>query len=233
MDSNKRAMPPVIAIDGPSGSGKGTICRLVAAELGWKLLDSGALYRLVALAALNHGVSLDNEEALEVLAGHLDVQFDAVNNGDKEVAIILEGDDVTGQIRTEEISKAASLVAAVPAVRTALLQRQRAFCQPPGLIADGRDMGSVVFADAPLKIFLTASAEERAQRRYLQLKERGESVNLAALRADIQARDKRDTERKVSPLKAADDAISIDTTSMSIEAVKDSVLKHAKELALY
>ncbi len=223
---------PVITVDGPSGSGKGTICQLVAAELGWYLLDSGALYRLVALAAVNHGVSLENHTALEVLAGHLDVQFKAPVENGSAAQVILEGDEVSDQIRQEEISAKASIVAAVPVVRSSLLQRQRAFLEAPGLVADGRDMGTVVFPEAELKIFLTAGAEERAQRRYKQLKEKGESVNLAALREDIQARDERDMSRLVSPLKPADDAIVIDTTTMSIVEVKQCVMDYAKERVL-
>ena len=162
---------PVITIDGPSGSGKGTIAGILAKRLGWCLLDSGALYRLLAFAARNHGVDLTNEESLKLLAAHLDVQFVGATEGHPQ-RIILEGDDVTDDLRNEQVGSWASQVAALPAVRDALLQRQRAFQEPPGLVADGRDMGTVVFPEAPLKIFLTASAEERARRRYLQLKDR-------------------------------------------------------------
>ncbi|WP_312935553.1 (d)CMP kinase, partial [Stutzerimonas nitrititolerans] len=179
---------PVITIDGPSGSGKGTVAALLAGKLGWKFLDSGALYRLLAFAARNHGVDLTNEEALKVLAAHLDVQFDAAVSG-HGMRIVLEGEDVTEAIRNEVVGAGASQVAALPVVREALLQRQKAFREAPGLVADGRDMGTVVFPDATLKIFLTASAEERARRRYLQLKAKGDDVNLASLLDEIRARD--------------------------------------------
>ncbi len=180
---------PVITIDGPSGSGKGTVAGILAKQLGWNLLDSGALYRLLAFAAANHGVDLTNEELLKALAAHLDVQFIAATDGQLQ-RIILEGDEVSDVIRTESVGAGASQVAALPAVREALLQRQRAFQEPPGLVADGRDMGTVVFPDAPLKIFLTASAEERARRRYLQLKGKGEDVSLSSLLDEIRARDR-------------------------------------------
>ncbi|GLK88923.1 (d)CMP kinase [Pseudomonas turukhanskensis] len=214
---------PVIAIDGPSGSGKGTIASLLAKKLGWSLLDSGALYRLLAFAARNHGVDLTNEEALKLLAAHLDVQFVAAANGQPQ-RIILEGEEVTDAIRNEQIGAGASQVAALGAVRDALLQRQRAFQEMPGLVADGRDMGTVVFPDAPLKIFLTASAEERARRRYLQLKAKGDDVNLASLLDEIRLRDERDTQRTVAPLKPAADAIQLDSTELSIEQVLERIL---------
>lgn len=214
---------PVIAIDGPSGSGKGTIASLLAKKLGWSLLDSGALYRLLAFAARNHGVDLTNEEALKLLAAHLDVQFVAAANGQPQ-RIILEGEEVTDAIRNEQIGAGASQVAALGAVRDALLQRQRAFQEMPGLVADGRDMGTVVFPDAPLKIFLTASAEERARRRYLQLKAKGDDVNLASLLDEIRLRDERDTQRTVAPLKPAVDAIQLDSTELSIEQVLERIL---------
>lgn len=214
---------PVIAIDGPSGSGKGTIASLLAKQLGWSLLDSGALYRLLAFAARNHGVDLTNEEALKLLAAHLDVQFVAAANGQPQ-RIILEGEEVTDAIRNEQIGAGASQVAALGAVRDALLQRQRAFQEMPGLVADGRDMGTVVFPDAPLKIFLTASAEERARRRYLQLKAKGDDVNLASLLDEIRLRDERDTQRTVAPLKPAADAIQLDSTELSIEQVLERIL---------
>jgi cytidylate kinase len=217
---NAPANIPVIAIDGPGGSGKGTISQIVASRLGWHYLDSGALYRLTALAAQNHALSLDDESSVSTLAEHLDVQFGT------DGQILLEGEVVTGAIRTEEIGEAASVVAALPAVRAALLSRQRAFREPPGLVADGRDMGSVVFPDAELKIFLTASAEARAERRYKQLKEKGISVNLAHLLEDIQRRDERDSQRAASPMKVADNAIQLDTTALSIEQVVDRVLSH-------
>lgn len=214
---------PVIAIDGPGGSGKGTIAGLLARQLGWNLLDSGALYRLLAFAARNHGVDLTNEEALKVLAAHLDVQF-AVAAPGQEQHIILEGEEVTQAIRNEQIGAAASQVAALPAVRDALLQRQRAFQESPGLVADGRDMGTVVFPDAPLKIYLTASVEERARRRYMQLKAKGDDVSLASLLDEIRERDERDTQRAVAPLKPAHDAIMLDSTVLSIEQVLEKIL---------
>lgn len=217
---------PVIAVDGPSGSGKGTICRLLARELGWNLLDSGALYRLVGLAARNHGVAFDNHAALEVLAGHLDVQFQP---GEDEARVILEGEDVSTVVRTEEVGALASRVAAVPEVRASLLLRQRAFRIRPGLVADGRDMGTVVFPDAQFKVFLTASADERAQRRYKQLKDKGEAVSLPRLVADIEARDRRDIERSVAPLRPADDALVVDTTGMGIGEVFALLMAEVKE----
>jgi cytidylate kinase len=217
------ALAPIVAIDGPSGSGKGTIAGLLAQKLGWNLLDSGALYRLLAFAARNHGVDLTNEEAMKVLAAHLDVQFLASAKGQGQ-RIILEGEEVTEAIRNEGIGAGASQVASLPAVREALLQRQRAFQEMPGLVADGRDMGTVVFPDAPLKVFLTASAEERARRRYLQLKAKGDDVNLASLLDEIRARDERDTQRAVAPLKPAADAIQLDSTELSIEQVMERIL---------
>jgi cytidylate kinase len=222
---------PVITVDGPSGSGKGTICSLLARELGWNLLDSGALYRLVALAARHHGVALDDEDALVVLAAHLDVQFETPAN-QNEVLIILEGEEVTNIIRTEECGADASVVAALGPVRDALLERQRAFVSEPGLIADGRDMGTVVFPQAQLKVYLTASAEERADRRYNQLINKGLSASLQAILVDIQARDARDMNREVAPLKPATDAISLDTTELSIEQVLASVLDQARHKGL-
>ncbi len=219
---------PVITIDGPSGSGKGTVAALLAGELGWNFLDSGALYRLLAFAARNHGVDLTNEEALKVLAEHLDVQFGAARDGHGMI-IILEGEEVTESIRNEQVGAGASQVAALPVVRTALLQRQKAFREAPGLVADGRDMGTVVFPDAPLKIFLTASAEERARRRFLQLKACGDDVNLASLLEEIRERDERDTHRAVAPLKPADDAVQLDSTTLSIEEVLQKILSEVAE----
>lgn len=216
------ALAPVITIDGPSGSGKGTVAALLAERLGWQFLDSGALYRLLALAAGKHGVSLDDEGALATLAGALDVRFGGAAAG--QGAITLEGEDVSEAIRNEAVGAGASRVAALGAVRQALLQRQQAFRQAPGLVADGRDMGTVVFPDAPLKIFLTASAEERARRRFLQLKARGDDVNLASLLEEIRARDERDTQRAVAPLKPAVDAIQLDSTTLSIEQVLEQVM---------
>ncbi|KKN95971.1 hypothetical protein LCGC14_0172060 [marine sediment metagenome] len=218
---------PVITIDGPGGSGKGTIAGLLAGRLGWNLLDSGALYRVLAFAAQNHGVDLDNEQTLVALAAHLDVQFVA-GEGDHEQRIILEGEEVTRHIRSEVIGAGASQVAALPEVREALLQRQRVFCEPPGLVADGRDMGTVVFKDAQLKIFLTASSQERAERRHKQLLRKGETANLASLLDEIMARDERDMNRSIAPLRPAADAILIDSTSMSIDEVLETV--HAEAL---
>lgn len=219
---------PVITIDGPSGSGKGTVAALLAGKLGWNFLDSGALYRLLAFAARNHGVDLTNEEALKVLAEHLDVQFGAARDGHGMI-IILEGEEVTESIRNEQVGAGASQVAALPVVRTALLQRQKAFREAPGLVADGRDMGTVVFPDAPLKIFLTASAEERARRRHLQLKARGDDVNLASLLEEIRERDERDTQRAVAPLKPADDAVQLDSTTLSIDEVLQKILSEVAD----
>ena len=213
---------PVITVDGPSGSGKGTLCALLAKQLGWNLLDSGALYRLLAFAAGNHGIDLTNEESLKQLAAHLDVQF-------IDKRIVLEGEEVTDAIRNEQVGAGASMVASLPAVREALLQRQRAFQEEPGLVADGRDMGTVVFPDAPLKVFLTASAGERARRRYLQLKAKGDDVNLASLLDEIRARDERDTQRAVAPLKPAADAILLDSTELSIEQVLERILREVAD----
>jgi cytidylate kinase len=211
---------PVIAIDGPGGSGKGTIALHLARRLGWHLLDSGALYRLVAVAALDRGVGADDETGLARVAGELDARFEA---GDDGVEVLLDGASVTDRLRAHETSEMASRVASVAAVRDALVSRQRAFRQPPGLIADGRDMGTVIFPDAALKIFLTASAEARALRRYKQLKEKGESVNLSRLSEDIEKRDERDRTRAVAPLRPADDAHVIDSTEMSIEEVLSTI----------
>lgn len=219
---------PVIAIDGPSGSGKGTLCQLLARELGWHLLDSGAMYRVVGMAAEKHGVDFADEAAVAQLAADIDVRFEPSEPGEP-TAVILEGEDVSKALRSENSGHLASKVAVLPAVRTALLGRQRAFAQAPGLVADGRDMGTVVFTSAPLKIFLTASAEERAERRYKQLINKGESVNLAALLEDIRARDKRDSERTVAPLRPADDAEVIDSTGLGIEEVFSRVLSLVRE----
>jgi cytidylate kinase len=216
---------PVITIDGPTASGKGTISRLLAQRLGWHILDSGALYRLVALAAQKHGIALDDAESLRPLAAHLDVEFVA-GEGAAEMSILLEGEDVTLDLRTETCGNGASKVAAVPAVREALLERQHAFRRAPGLVADGRDMGTVVFPAADLKIFLTASAEERARRRYNQLNEKGISVNMRALLDEIAERDRRDSQRATSPLVPAADAVLVDTSTMSI----DEVMQHLWDL---
>jgi cytidylate kinase len=217
---------PVITVDGPSGSGKGTICQLLAKALGFQLLDSGALYRLTAVACVSKGIALEDAQAAAEVARHLNVTFEP---SDKGVIAILDGKDVTSDIRKEAAGMGASVVAAHIPVREALLERQRAFELPPGLVADGRDMGTVVFPNAVVKVFLTASAEERAERRYKQLLERGESANLRALLDDIRARDIRDTQRSASPLKAADDALEIDSTVMSIDQVLNAVLDLAKK----
>ncbi len=209
---------PVIAVDGPSGTGKGTICSHLATWLGWNLLDSGALYRILAVAAEKHHIELDDESAIADIAGSLNVVFQQPLPG-KDITVIFEGDDITQKIRTEECGNSASQIAILTQVRSALLERQRQFQQSPGLIADGRDMGTVVFTDAPLKIYLIASAEERAKRRYNQLKQKGFDVNLPRLAADIAERDTRDSQRTISPLKPADDAIVVDTTKMDISEV--------------
>jgi cytidylate kinase len=223
--STKEAMAsaPVIAIDGPSGSGKGTLCQTLARHLGWHLLDSGALYRLVGMAADKHGCAFDDEAAIAKLAANLDVEFVAGESGEP-TRVLLEGEDVSGNLRTEITGMLASKVAVLPAVRSALLGRQRDFAKAPGLVADGRDMGTVVFTTAPVKIFLTASAEERAERRYNQLKSQGDDVNLATLLGEIRARDKRDSERELAPLKPADDAVQIDSSGLGIEEVFNRVL---------
>ena len=218
---------PVITIDGPAGSGKGTISQRVADHLGWSILDSGALYRLVGLAAQRKHVDLDDEPALAIVAQELDVVFQLNQSGD--ITILLDNDDVSLAIRTEEAGSAASQVAAKPAVRDALLERQRKFLASPGLVADGRDMGTIVFPDAPIKIFLTASAEIRAERRLNQLKQHGISANLRALIRDIEIRDARDTNRKDAPLIPAVDAIIIDTGKLSIDEVVDKVLSAVKK----
>lgn len=217
---------PIIAIDGPSGSGKGTVSRAVASALGWRLLDSGALYRLVALAARRAGLPLEDGAALGRLAERLDIRFGVGAAG--EEAVWLDGAEVTRDIRTEQAGNDASKVAALPAVRAALLERQRAFAQAPGLVADGRDMGTVVFPQAALKIFLTASAEERARRRHKQLKEKGVTATLAALSLEIAERDRRDMSRAASPLVASADAVVLDTTGSGIEEVVRRVLELAR-----
>ena len=218
MNTSTIQTAPVITIDGPTASGKGTIARLIAQRLGWHILDSGALYRLVALAAEKHAIALDDVASLEPLAAHLDVEFVA-GEGAEEMAVLLEGEDVTLELRKETTGNGASLVAALPEVRAALLERQRAFAQLPGLVADGRDMGTVVFPQAAVKIFLTASAEERAQRRYNQLKDKGLDVSMRSLLDEIAERDARDRNRSASPLVPAEDAVELDTSDLSIDEV--------------
>jgi cytidylate kinase len=220
---------PVIAIDGPSGAGKGTVSRAVAGRLGWRLLDSGALYRVVGLAAERQGIDLGDEPRVAGLAGSLDVEF---READGEARVLLDGRDVTADLRSERTGEAASKVAALPAVRTALLGRQRAFAAPPGLVADGRDMGTVVFPDAVLKVYLSASAEERAARRYKQLKEKGIDVSLRNLSLEIAQRDERDASRPVAPLVPAADARIIDSTHLSPEEVADCILQWVREASV-
>jgi len=219
---------PVITVDGPSGTGKGTVCSHLANWLGWNFLDSGALYRALAVAAEKYHLARDNEPGIAKLAESLDVVFDRPQPG-KDVTVIFEGNDISQQIRTEECGNSASQIATLSEVRSALLERQRKFRQKPGLVADGRDMGTVVFADAPLKIYLIASAAERAKRRHKQLKQKGFSVNLPRLTADIAERDTRDSQRTISPLKPADDAIVVDTTTLEISTVILKIEKLVRE----
>jgi cytidylate kinase len=213
------AAPPVITLDGPSASGKGTVAERVAERLGFHFLDSGALYRLTALWAMKTGVALDDAVGVAALARDLPAEFRAGR-------VWLDGEDVSTAIRAEAVGDAASRIAAYPALRTALLDRQRAFRRPPGLVADGRDMGTVVFPDAVAKVFLTASPEARAERRYKQLIEKGMSANLADLVQDMRARDARDSQRAVAPLVPAPDALLLDTTHMDVEEAVQAVLDH-------
>jgi cytidylate kinase len=209
---------PIITIDGPSGAGKGTLGRLLAEDLGFHFLDSGALYRVLAYAANRHGMRAEYLDDILVLAEHLDVSF-RLDDPVYPARVMLEGEDVTGELRTETVGEMASKLAALEPVRKALLARQRAFVQSPGLVADGRDMGTVVFPEAPVKIFLTASASVRAKRRQKQLHEGGKDVKLTSLLEDIQRRDERDCQRVVSPLKPAEDAVVIDTSQLDIKHV--------------
>lgn len=214
---------PVLTLDGPSGVGKGTVARILAAETGWHLLDSGALYRILALAAIDAGIELDDTDRVAALAPALEIEFVPDAGGE---CIRVDGQDLTARIRDEATGGHASVIAAEPAVRAALLTRQRAFRRPPGLVADGRDMGTVVFADAAAKVFLDASAEERARRRAGQLLENGVNANLDRLCEEIRARDERDRTRAESPLRAADDALIIDTSELAIEEVVARVRAH-------
>ena len=218
----------VITVDGPSGVGKGTISHLLATHFSFHFLDSGALYRLTALAAQRHGVEYTDESAVAKIAATLDVSF--LPNDSGELKVILENQDVTNDIRTEIAGNNASKIAVLPAVREALLQRQRDFAQAPGLIADGRDMGTTVFPQADVKFFLTASAEVRAERRYKQLKEKGLDANLRGLIEEIQQRDERDRSRSASPLRPADDAITLDTSNKRIDEVFAEALSHCAGL---
>jgi len=220
-------MSQVITVDGPSGVGKGTMSQMLAEKLGWHLLDSGALYRIVALAAAEAGVSVAEEAELAAIATGLDVEFAIAGNGEEE--IMLAGREVSGLLRNEECGRLASSIASVPAVREALLGLQKSFREAPGLVADGRDMGSIVFPDAALKVFLTASAKQRAKRRHKQLKDKGIDVSLPALSRDIEERDKRDSERSVAPLRPADDARMLDSSNQTIEEVTQTVLDWVQE----
>lgn len=220
---------PVLTIDGPSGSGKGTISRAVADALGWHLLDSGAIYRAVGYAASMAGIDLSDAAAVTRCAETTKITFRDPKDGG-ETRVIVNGHDATDEIRTETCGAAASAIAAIPAVRTALFEKQRSFRKAPGLVADGRDMGTVVFTDAAHKIFLTASAEERARRRYKQLKEKGLTVTLSSLLREIQARDERDATRKVAPLKPATGALIVDTTAIAVDDVVARVLAFARPI---
>ncbi len=211
---------PVLTIDGPSGAGKGTVSRAVAKKLGWNYLDSGSIYRSLAIAVLKQAVDLKNEAEVAKVAQAMLLEFDC---GD-DLVVRLNGEDITPQLGLESTGNAASIVAAYPAVRHILLQKQKDFRRLPGLVADGRDMGTVVFPDAEVKVFLTASAAERAQRRYKQLIEKGIDANLALLTDEIEERDRRDTERKTSPLVMASDALYIDSSDMTLDSVIDEVL---------
>ena len=222
---------PIVTIDGPSSSGKGTISRIVAARVGWHLLDSGALYRLVALGGILKGLDPDDVEQHVAVARAMRVEFGSVGAGEERV--LLDGQDVTEKIRNEQAGAGASRVAAWPAVRTALTDRQRSFAQPPGLVADGRDMGTVIFPGAQLKVFLTATAFERAQRRHKQLIEKGSAASLAALSREIAERDLRDSTRQVAPLKPAPDAHLLDSTGLSIDDVVERVLSLGRERGLW
>lgn len=218
---------PVITIDGPSGTGKGTVARLLAEELGWHLLDSGALYRLLSVSALDRGISLDDEPRLQALAPAMNIRFEIGTNGGER--IVLDGREVTDRVRAETTGADASQLAVLPGVRRALVVRQRDFRKAPGLVADGRDMGTAIFPDAGLKIFLTASAQARAERRHKQLNGKENGASLSALFREISARDERDSSRQASPLKAADDAVVIDTTDLDVAGVMNRVLEEVRD----
>ena len=227
-DPRAVSLPPVVTIDGPSGVGKGTVTLRIAKHLGWHTLDSGALYRVLAFASLQHAIASADERALTHLASQLNVQFEPLLDL-SETRVMLDGQDVTPSLRTEACGQTASKIAAWPAIRQVLLAKQQAFRQPPGLVADGRDMGTVIFPDAPIKIFLTATLEERAQRRYKQLKEKGIDVKLATLIGEITERDTRDRTRTLAPLTPAADALIIETTGLSIEKVVECILNQVSE----
>jgi cytidylate kinase len=221
----------VLAVDGPSGSGKGTVCRMLSTRLGWHLLDSGALYRLTAVAGSRARLDADDRAGHAALAIRMAVVFAATAQGDER--IVLDGQEVTGLVRAEQTGQGASRVAVWPEVRAALLARQRSFAEPPGLVADGRDMGTVVFPAAPLKIFLTATPDERARRRYNQLKDKGSAVSLATLSREIAERDLRDSTRSVAPLRPASDAFVIDSTGVAVEAIIERVIELGRARALW
>jgi cytidylate kinase len=221
----------VLAVDGPSGSGKGTVCRMLSTRLGWHLLDSGALYRLTAVAGSRAGLGADDRAGHAAVAARMAVVFAVTAQGDER--IMLDGQEVTGLVRAEQTGQGASRVAAWPEVRAALLARQRSFAEPPGLVADGRDMGTVVFPEAPLKIFLTATPDERALRRYNQLKDKDSAVSLAALSREIAERDLRDSTRSVAPLRPASDAFVIDSTGVAVEAIVERVIELGRARALW
>jgi cytidylate kinase len=225
----KKSLVPVIAIDGPSGSGKGAISQQLSTRLGFHLLDSGALYRVTGVAARSQGIAIDAEAELAELARHLEIQFAPTGDPEEPVNVLLSGEDITRDIRTDAAGVDASKVARLPQVRDGLRELQRAFQRPPGLVADGRDMGTVVFTNADLKIFLTASPEERANRRYKQLKSKDIDVSLLALLESIRERDERDMNREVAPLKPAEDAIVVDSTELSIEAVLTQILSEVEK----
>ena len=228
---NNEKQVPVITIDGPSGTGKGTICHMLAEQLGWNFLDSGALYRVLAFAATQRNIDLNAVERLVPLAHSLDLRFEV--DAKKQCMVLLDEQDITHGIRTEQCGQSASKIAAFPGVREALLARQRAFAKSPGLVTDGRDMGTVVFPDAILKVYLYASTEERAARRYLQLKESGNDASLAQVVDELVKRDARDMARSHSPLRPAEDAVSIDTTGLTIVQVFNNVLQLANERLLF